>query len=69
MAYADTVPQIGFFSRLFETAKQRKARLEKQEAYEGNRREIDRMSEQELVDLGYSRHDLQELVYRHHFRG
>lgn len=69
MAYADNATETGFFSRLFDTERKRKARLEKQAAYEGNRREISMMGEQELMELGYSRDELQELVYRHHFKG
>ncbi len=69
MAYADYITGKGFFSNLFASAEERKAKREKKALYKRQQREIDMMSERELRELGYCRGDLQEMVYRHHFGG
>jgi len=69
MAYADFITGNGIFSNLFASAEERKAKREKKAEYKRKKREIDMMSDKELMDLGYCRQDLHEMVYRHHFSG
>lgn len=69
MAYADFITGNGIFSNLFASAEERKANREKKAEYKRKRREIDRMSDKELMDLGYCRGDMHEMVYRHYFSG
>ncbi|MEM7090892.1 MAG: DUF1127 domain-containing protein [Pseudomonadota bacterium] len=67
MAYADTVAQGGFFSRFFSTPEERKAMRAKRALYHRQRRELMRMTDRELLDLGYCRIDLEQKLHRHHF--
>ncbi|WP_420584962.1 DUF1127 domain-containing protein [Ruegeria sp.] len=69
MAYADFITGNGLFSNLFASAEDRKAKREKKAEYKRKQREIDMMSDRELLDLGYCRGDMHEMLYRHHFRG
>ncbi|MEM8541868.1 MAG: hypothetical protein AAGF25_13015 [Pseudomonadota bacterium] len=67
MAYAEYVAGNGIFSYLFTSAEERKARREKMAEYKRKKRELDIMSNQELMDLGYCRRDLHDILYRHYF--
>ncbi|MCG7520921.1 hypothetical protein [Ruegeria sp. Ofav3-42] len=69
MAYADFITGNGAFSNLFASAEERKSKRERKAEYKRKRCEIDRMSEKELMDLGYCRRDMHEMVYRHYFTG
>lgn len=67
MAYADPVAQGGFFSRFFSTSEERKAKRAKWAKYNQHRRELMRMTDRELMDLGYCRGDIEAILHRHHF--
>ncbi len=69
MAYAEYTSKDFFFSNLFSSAEERKAKREKKAEYKRKKREIDIMSERELLDLGYCRRDMHEILYRHYFTG
>lgn len=69
MAYADTLTGNWLFSDLFASAEERAAKREIKAEYKRRKREIDMMSDRELMELGYCRQDLQEMLYRHHFSG
>nr|WP_302478071.1 DUF1127 domain-containing protein [Ruegeria atlantica] len=67
VAYADTTIQGGFFSRFFSTPEERRAKRAKRAEYNRQRRELMRMTDRELLDLGYCRIDLEQKLHRHHF--
>lgn len=69
MAYAEYTSEKGFFSNLFASAEDRKAKREKNAEYERKKSEIDLISERELLEMGYCRQDMQEMLYRQYFSG
>ncbi len=69
MAYAEITSDDGFFSNLFASAEERKAWQEKKAEYKRKKSEIDTIPERELLELGYCRQDMQEMLYRQYFRG
>ncbi|MEX0349844.1 MAG: hypothetical protein AB3N15_10520 [Paracoccaceae bacterium] len=68
MAYADPRARSGFFSQLLSTLEERKAARVKRARDKRKQQEIWRMSERELLDLGYSQSDL-EAILRYHGHG